>query len=1217
MPAIQRSLGAALAACLCLAVFALAAPSARAQGQAFPKEPSGSFVYFQDPLWHCTAGELIEWTVTISNSFSTDPLFADFWDTPQSNECLPGGVSERVWEGGAQPGGNGIESAPQSAMTFLDPNGDGNCEETVLDAAGGLIVCDAATQTLRILNAFVPGRSGGFPPRPGVSTIRFLTLVDAAAPPSQFTCNWAFVYDDKDNADPADDALIQPTGDPEKTTFGCTCLSIDPPTQFDFEASKTALAEATPLVPGKASSTIVYTITATNTGGEDINGATYTDVLQPGQEWVDIVDCPAPLTCRIVAPDELQVTGWRIPAADPDESQTIKVRAVVTCDAATDDDTGVVCNQGEFSISGRTFPTDDPALLGPTDPTCVPVVFSNLTESEKSWTWDDTDADGQLDAGERVRFRIDAINVGSLTAGSVVVTDDFTTSPCFDPATIQAEDGGVVAGGVVTWNLGDLPNAMLFPQRLNVSAVLRTSDICCNQAFLQSVERTDCGMDPIPTDDPATISVDDPTCAIPGPRPVLDIEKTWALEQDVDASGDLSRNDMISFTVTITNNGAGTATNAQFTDVMQVCYTRLLNALPDGGPTSRVYPNEITTTDGTDAGTDASQPYGGALNPGRVVVNDVGGANGILPGETVTIKFYVSAASLRCCNQGFLSYDEATDAQPTDDPLTPGLANDSTCFGLPPAGPDFAFDKSVDLFDVNGDGYVGIGDRAVYTLELTSTGDAPLSNVVIVDPSDACYTLDESSIVVVGEAANATVAGSGVVTVNATGPMDPAEVVTVTFVVNFAQTGNCCNQASFSSTEIASGVSNDPRDFIADNATCVEVAVVTAPSFQLTLDKASSAAGCVDPGATVDFTLTVTNTGADPVVTWSISDPLPAGFTNIVVAPPLTLAGSTVSLDGTALGTLAPAETRTFTYSARVPCTAQGTLTNTATVTYETALTDDASATVDWGVPNLSTSVKELQSFDGNGNGWNEAGEDVQWRVAVTNTGACAARGVVVTDTLDPRFDAATLAFDPGDTGAVAGNVITWDSTNVPELASVAPGATVELIFRVRVVTTTPQGVRIGNGVAIDALNDVSACPALPPVDVQPAAATQVPWGDQVAADTSDLLRNAQVTSRFTAFPTLHSTVFLGRTPNTTTLGEVSLDRVRDLRQADVAGTLGAGLTVAGDGAANPATPVIFYEVSEWCVSTELPGCSSNRICVRKSGADVIVQAVPDPSTCR
>lgn len=1100
---------AASAACVLL----LAPSTAPAQGVIAktpgpPATDGGPGVGYQVP-----AGSRMEWIINVPPTGF--PL--NFIDEPQATECNAGGTSRY-----GTPG-NSAESAPQPVLRYLDTNGDGNCQETVISVPGAALVeCDKLLERLIIRN--IPGTGG---------QLRFITEVDPLANPSERACNWGhFTNPTLDPLDPS--ALRQSTGAPGGAVPGCTCVTITPPSGISFDATKTAAPETLPLIPGDGNSTIVYTVTLTNTGTENLNNVTFNDNFTPadGLEWVDVVDCPAGLTCEVLSPTRLRVTGWNVPAADPDESQTIQVRARVTCAAATDDDTGQVCNQGTFSAGLLSVDTDDPSTTAPLDPTCVPVVFSNLTQTEKRFdSYTDANGNGQLDAGERVRFLILARNTGRMGAKNVTVVDDLTSSTCFDQSSIQVEDGGTETGGVITWIIGDLP-AVFGRAEVHFSVVLSADTLCCNQATIQSDERVNCGLGPLPTDDPTTPALDDAACVSPGPQPNLRVTKDWCVEPPpgggcpgTPASGGATR-----WTVTITNNGAGAATGAQFLDI--------LNQNPclfgfDGNVT-------LTTTGaGGDAGTNNSTAYAPGFPPnlGTVQIDDLGGADGIQPGETITIEFVTTNAggSINgCCNQGNVTYAERPSPVLTDDPVTVGQVDDATCLQRPVPGPAGTLQKTVTPLDLNTDGFISAGDEFEWVLTFTNTGDVDLTNVVISDLSSSCQEFDIATVVI-NPPANGTNNSLGTtVTVNVVSPIAPAQSVTITVRGRITATvaGDCCNQATWTSTEVPGPSQSDldPSDFVPDQPTCSPVTVVPTPDIAMNVTKSNDSAGaCLLPGSQVAYTVIVENTGADPVAGWSLSDPLPAGLTNIAVDPPLTLTGTTVEL--TAGPSLASGETRTYTYRAEVPCDSGGQLTNTATLTYNNGTSDvtkDSATQVQWGQANFSTSTKVLDSFDSNGNGYNEAGEDVQYTITVNNTGTCAARNVTVTDTLDARFDPATVAFSAGDTGTVAASTITWDSTTVPELASVAPGTPVTLTFTVRVIPATTPDQRIPNNFAVDAPDMVANCPGQS-VRHQAAATGanggQVQW-EQIVPGGVQLLRNAMISCRYyTGFQTLHQQV--------------------------------------------------------------------------------------------
>jgi uncharacterized repeat protein (TIGR01451 family) len=1189
--------------CLAILAAALAAPHDAAAQGVIPKTPTGPQVVPIGMGFQVPAGEEIIWRIT----WPPIPAPVTFVDTPQHRECEPGQTSS---DGNA---GNTMESAPQTALVMEDLDGDGDCDEAVVTAPmGTAITCDFANQRLEIAN--IPAFTA--------TTIEFRTHVDEATAPGLQVCNWGHLRN------PLNGNLLQDTGPPGGLVPGCSCVTITPPSNFDFEATKTFSVDgAPPLVPGEPSPTIIFDITATNTGTDDITGASLQDNLGRDLEWVDIVDCPTtsmgmPLTCTIVSPSQLTATGYFLAAG---ESLTVRARARVTCDAATDDDTGEVCNQGQFTTMGQMFATDDPREPGLSDPTCVPVVFSNLTESEKRYdSFTDDNANGILDAGERVRFRIRARNTGRLMARRVNITDDLSTSACFDLRTIVPENGGMEAGGVIQWEVGDLA-ATFGTADVFFSVVLAVDAMCCNQAELQSEERIACGLGTIPTDDPTTTTVPgDATCISPGPQPNLVVTKEWCQEPmpptGCDPSTPPALNDVIRWTVTITNTGAGAATSAEFLDD--------LNDFPcNFGFNGNV---DCTTTDGSDCGRNMSTPFmmGFPPNFGTVRWIDVGGANGIQPGETITLSWTdeINGSVQGCCNQGFVTYAERTTPVPTDDPLTPGLVDDQSCLILTTAQYQGRLQKTLELVDVNGSGFIAPGDQVRYTLVFTNTGNDPLTNIVITDPESptTCTRFDNVNVSIEPPGAGGNTSSGGNVQVTIPGPIPPAATVTIVFTADIQLVGSCCNQASWTSMEAPGPFLSDldPDNLTPDEETCFTAVDEPVQDLQLDIVKTSDAMGCLDPGTTVSFTVTVRNVGTDPVDTWSWQDVLDAGFTNVTVDPPATLAGSTVSFTAGAGDTLNAGDSRTYTYRAAIPCTAAGALSNTADLTYRTPtgdVTDSSTAGATWGSPDLSAGTAKTMTFDdADGSGHVDVGERVTYTITVTNTGSCAARDVRVTDTLDARFDEASVQFLPGDAGTVVGSTITWTSADVPELASIPPSTTVDLVFSLLVDPATPEGVDISNAFTVDVLGH-AAGNCTPPVfpttyNVGVAPTDLVPWGEIVPPMRQmDMLRNAAYPGETLAM------IFAAGASNDDVCGFTSLDEAGDVcatclpRGTDIEALLGAGITAPGDATVGGAR-LVFYEAAEHCLASE--GGADLRICVKKSGADVVITGTATPATC-
>lgn len=1158
-----------------LALVAVFSPARDAAAQ-FPElVPTGSYVQ-PSPTGGYTvpAGRPITWQVAGQN-LQPAPVSVTLVTEPQNTACETGGMNDEF--GGF---GGTDESAPQQFLAFIDNNADGDCND-----AGESVVEDMGAPTLCLIDG-----PRGQPrlefqqvtiPSLGSYDLRWITVVDPMAAPPQEVCSWAHLVN------PANGDVIQQTRPPGADTPSCTCLTVTDDGGVDAEITKTGTPDTLPLVPGDPDATIVYEITVTNTGAVEIPMGDFTDAFRPDNllEWTEVISCEPPLVCSDVVADPtlLAVTGWRLDPLEGDGTcapgntctQTVIARAAVTCAAATDDDSGVVCNQGEFTFMGGSVPTDDPDLPGMEDPTCTPVIFSNLTQSEKSVTgFDDANGNDQLDAGERVNFSIRARNAGRLTARNVVVTDDLSSGGCWEPGSIDASaSGGTVTGEMIQWDLGDLaPGAV---QDLAFSVVLGTDTLCCNQAFLQSEEREACGLvATIPTDDPTTGAVDDETCAMPGPQPDLQVEKSWCVEAPAPPGGcpgTAMVGNQIRWTITVTNNGAGAATSAELRDDFNryPCNANFLNIGPVEGMTSD------PGGDWGDASASRNDTGGFPRDFGELIVTNLGGADGIQPGETITLEFSTTNrfSAEGCCNQAFVTYAERATAQPSDDPTTPGRPEDESCLNVE-AVTEGELGKTATLFDVAGgapDGFISIGDEVEYAFDFGNVGSTPLSNVVITDASQPCVTLDSTSVVITrddsGMAVDMSAGGNLELSIAS---IDPAERVRFTIRGTVAAVGpDCCNQAAWTSDQAADGgegVSDENiGDLTPDTPTCFDAVNVPMPMLQFV--KSSGAAGCMTPGSTVSYTLTVTNNGTGALDTWDIVDdvaPL-GGCANVTVTPPLTCDAGTdsVVIDSAAEGPIdAMGGMKVYEYAVALPCDpVDGIEDPEGAFNYDPGsgvetLTDTAGA-VQWGWPDLSGSSKAFNWDAGDMNGDGRinpgTGENAfSYTITVTNAGGCAAEGVTVTDVYPASF----VITDAGG-GTDDGSQITWD------LGPIAAGGMAMVTFTAMIdEAAPPMPGNILNDFSVSATNDGSGCGGTlpdPGLTDQRESTAGVPW--DVVPD-AEVLRNALVSCRGEA-TSVYDLIFTGMEP-----------------QVDAAGP-GSSVTPA------PASPIVFAGDSDTAASND------------------------------
>jgi len=147
--------------------------------------------------------------------------------------------------------------------------------------------------------------------------------------------------------------------------------------------------------------------------------------------------------------------------------------------------------------------------------------------------------------------------------------------------------------------------------------------IISNQAFVSAV---DYGLANLPSDDPRTPLVDDPTRDVVGNYPLLFAPKSAALQVDLGSPGIVDPGDILRYTITVYNNGNVPATAVDLTDVVPANTTYVtdsvtLNGLPVGRPDAGVFPLiaglPISSADLTPPVPGAGE---GILNPGQSAV---------------------------------------------------------------------------------------------------------------------------------------------------------------------------------------------------------------------------------------------------------------------------------------------------------------------------------------------------------------------------------------------------------------------------------------------------------------------------------------------------------------------------------------------------------------------------------------------------------------------
>ena len=242
------------------------------------------------------------------------------------------------------------------------------------------------------------------------------------------------------------------------------------------------------------------------------------------------------------------------------------------------------------------------------------------------------------------------------------------------------------------------------------------------------------------------------------------------------------------------------------------------------------------------------------------------------------------------------------------------------------------------------------GDILTYKFTVTNTGNVPLANVTVTDPS-------------------ATVTGVPIAS------LAPGAVDTTTFTASHTVTPADVTAGSFTNTATVTGTPP-----VGTNVTATAGATVKMPSIAVT--KTALQANFNAAGNVLTYTFTVTNTG-------------PVALTNVTLTDP----SATVS--GGPIASLAPGavDTTTFTASHTVAQSEldAGSFANTATVTGTPPTGPNVTASASATVPGVRTPSITLAKTAVQAN-FSAAGDVLNYTFTVTNTGNVTLTNVVVTD---------------------------------------------------------------------------------------------------------------------------------------------------------------------------------------------------------------------------
>ncbi|WP_440409086.1 DUF7507 domain-containing protein [Neorhizobium petrolearium] len=461
-----------------------------------------------------------------------------------------------------------------------------------------------------------------------------------------------------------------------------------------------------------------------------------------------------------------------------------------------------------------------------------------------------------------------------------------------------------------------------------------------------------------PPSGPPIESPPDTVVVPPDQTPGLTIEKTGTLN-DADGDGLLDAGETISYSFLVRNTGAVTVTNVTVNDPL------LANA-------------------------------GISVTPGPQTV---------APGGTVTFTATYTPTQAEI-DAGQVENTATGTGTPPSGPPTESPPD--TVVVPPDQTPALTIEKTGTLNDVDGDGFIDLGETISYSFLVTNSGAVTMTNVTVNDP-----LLTDAGILVTP------------------GPQTLAPGGTATFTATYTPTQADIDAGRVENTATGTGTppSGPPIDSPPDT-----VVVPPDPASNLVIEKTGTlndadGDGLLDAGETISYSFLVRNTGAVTVTNVTVNDPLLANAGISVTPGPQTLAPG-----GTATFTATYTPTQADIDAGRVENTATG----TGTPPSGPPIESPPDTVV---VPPEQTQGLTIEKTgtlnDADGDSLLDAGETINYSFLVRNTGVVTLTNVTVDD---PLLANAGISVTPGPQTLAPGGSVTFTATYTPTQADIDAG---------------------------------------------------------------------------------------------------------------------------------------------------------------------------------
>ncbi|UMB53397.1 Ig-like domain-containing protein [Lutibacter sp. A64] len=283
--------------------------------------------------------------------------------------------------------------------------------------------------------------------------------------------------------------------------------------------------------------TVTYTVTVTNNGPAKVTGLVVTDALPTG------------LTYGIVSPSDGTWTApnWSIDLLESGEEETIVIEAVVGMDQGGMTLTNVVSNTQDQVDSDLTEDDDRETIV---------VTSSDLVTVK-------TVSDPTPNEGDTITYSIAVTNNGPSDATGVSLTDLLPAGVTY----VSDDQSGAYNSGSGIWTVGAIANGAT--ATLNITATVNvdtTGETITNITTAATGDQSD------PTTEGDDLE------AIIKVENYSDIVLTKVVDNETPNAGDI-----VTYTVTVRNNGPAKVTNLVVTDVLPAGLTYTANVMPSDG----------------------------------------------------------------------------------------------------------------------------------------------------------------------------------------------------------------------------------------------------------------------------------------------------------------------------------------------------------------------------------------------------------------------------------------------------------------------------------------------------------------------------------------------------------------------------------------------------------------------------------------------------------